>query len=148
MVKYKNPQNVLLKSVIVGLVLLILDFLGHLFLTETMETFYYFLAKPIIAGYVAFLMFAGIFNIFSLKKRKFPFYLYYATLFGLIHGIYYRVLDFIQGNPFFFRVRDIIINDFVIFPSNIIMGTIGWWIIHSLIGFLGGVLIVKLFFKK
>lgn len=147
MVKYKTPKNILKKSVIVGLVLLFFDYLGHTFLTGTQETLFYYLAKPLIAGYIAYFMFLGMYNIFSLKKNTPRYYIYYAALFALIHGLYYRVLDFMQGNPFFFRVRDIVLNDNVIFMgSNILSGMLGWGILHGG-SFLIGIWIAKKFVK-
>lgn len=138
-----NGNNILRNSIVVGLVLLFFDFLAHTFLTGTQETFYYYLAKPIVAGYIAFFMFLGIWNFFNLKKNTNLYYFYYAILFALTHGIYYRIIDLVQGNPFFDRVNDIVLGNTVLFSSSsILMGTIGWAIIH------GGSFLIAVFIAK
>ena len=143
MVKYKKTTpNLFRNSLIIGLVVLALDFLGHTFLTNRTETLYYYLAKPIISGYVAYFMFLGIYNLFSLKKNTAKYYIYYATLFAFIHGAYYRILDFLQGKPFLDRVDDIVLGGIVLLSSNIITAGIGWLIIH------GGAFLIGVFIAK
>lgn len=144
----KNNRSIIVTiigSVIVGVVVLILDYLAHSTIGNA-ETFYYYLAKPFIAGYIAFFAFKGIFS-FKLKKGSLLFYSYYATLFALVHGIYYRIIDFVQGKPFFDRVGDIVIGSFTLSGSNIFIGTLSWLVIHGGV-FLIGIGIAKLIVRK
>jgi len=139
---YKRQTNILLASIILGIIMLIVDFIAHNTIGNS-ETFYYYLAKPIIASYVAFLIFT-----FRRKFKKINgvlYYVFWATMFALVHGIYYRVLELIQGKELFYRVGIVELFGFTFntLPEMIF----AWWIIHAG-AFLIGLIIVKLIFRK
>ena len=71
------------------------------------------------------------FNVFKLKDRTPPFYLYFSILVAFYHGLYYRILDW-YGSGFlsFARVGDVRLFHF---SSNIfIEGILDWALIHGL----------------
>ena len=72
------------------------------------------------------------FNVFKLKDRTTPFYLYFSLLGAFYHGLYYRMLDWYYGSGFlsFARVGDVRLFNF---SSNIfIEGILDWALIHGL----------------
>ncbi len=150
MVKYKSPKNVLRNSVILGLTMLAIDFLAHNTIGNP-ETLYYYIAKPIIAGYFAFIMLQPQLNIqkrlnfLNLKSKTNLYYIYWATLFALVHGIYYRFIDFFQGMELFSRVGVVQFGGltFNTLPEMIFV----WAIIHSG-SFLIGLMVIKFMGRK
>ena len=131
------------KSIVIGLTVLVLDFLAHTYIANK-EVFGYFLAKPFISAYVAYYMYEYKYNIFKFMRNTIPFYLYYSVLFAGIHGAYYRFLDFATGKPFFDRVGDIHIGNFVFEKTNILMSSLGWLGIHGFSFFIGIILAKEL----
>jgi len=139
-------RTVLNKSVIVGLVVLALDFLAHKTIANP-ETLYYFLAKPLISGYIAYYMFEGKFNFFKLKTNTILFYAYFSGLFALIHGLYYRAFELFQGIPLFTRVGDITFAGITLMASSLPESIFGWAILHGGSFFIG-IFIAKAIIKK
>ena len=135
-------STIIKKSIVVGLVVVILDFIIHSRYTTPMETNAYFVFKFILAAYIAYFMFENKFNFFKLPFRRTSFYLYFSGFFSLAHGIYYRILEVIQGQAFFSRVRDVTIGNAVFHQSSFTESIFIWGLIHSSI-FLGGILIAN-----
>jgi len=130
------------KSIIVGLVVLLLDYYAHTHYANY-ETYYYYVAKIVIGAFLAYYMYEGkdkIYNInfnpLKFKNNTTNYYLSWSVGFAAIHGLYYRILEVIQGNPFFSRVGEIHFGS-TAFEGNIIMLALGWTIIHGGAFFLG-----------
>ena len=126
------------KSIVVGLVMLFFDFIAH-YTIGNPETISYFIAKPIIAGLFAYMMFNKDYNIFELKKDSISYYLYYTTSFSFYHGLYYRIIELIYSKPLFSRVGDIHIGTITFKADTIWQGIFAWWIIH------GGAFLISIF---
>ena len=124
------------KSIVVGLVMLFFDFIAHSTIGNP-ETIGYFIAKPIIAGYVVYIYY----------NRKWKRYIITSNIFALIHGLYYRIIELIYSKPLFSRVGDVHIGT-ITFKANIIwQGIFAWWIIHGG-AFLLGIYIANFLEKK
>lgn len=139
-------NKTIINSVIVGLAVLMLDYIVHTFYANP-ETLYYFLAKPILSGYIAYYMWENKFNLFRLKQNTFPFFLYYSTLFALIHGIYYRSIEIFTNKALFSRVGEITFP-FISFEGSLIVLIVGWWVIHGGAYFMGSYIAELLERKK
>lgn len=146
-----HKKNIISASIIVGLVVLFLDFIVHSTIGNP-ETNLYFLSKPFIAGYVAYLFFSNtkltkrVDKFFKIKKDSFKRIFLWSTLFAFIHGLYYRIFELFTGVPFFSRVGDVVIGSFIFSGSSILMGTLAWWGIHG-ISFHIGIIIARRFTK-
>lgn len=114
------------KSLIVGFVMLFLDFIAHNSIGNP-ETWGYFLAKPIIASYIAYFYY----------KNKSKLYFWASTIFAFLHGAYYRVIELFTGNPLFSRVGDVTIGTITFKASTIWQGILIWWVIHGCSFFVG-----------
>ena len=132
------------KSFIVGITVLLLDIMGHIFFTTRPETFMYYLLKPIISGYTYFLK--DKLNFFLIKNKNI-FNVYLSLFFALLHGIYYRILDFIYGLPFWSRVQDVVIGNVVFSKNNFGSSIMAWALIHG-VPFYIGTLIVHFLEKR
>lgn len=119
------------KSLVVGIIVLILDIFQHFFFTSHPESFYYYFWKPIISGYVAFFMYKYQKKLTNLSIAA------YSIIFAGLHGIYYRILDFAYGLPFWARVQDVKIGSLIFRKENFIESLIAWGLIHGLPFFIG-----------
>ena len=137
-----RKSKLILKSLIVGITVLIIDYLSHTFIANK-ETFFYFLLKPIISGYVAYLMF----KYSSKVKYKLLSYFFYSVVFASIHGLYYRLIELVQGQQLLSRIGDITVFNFIFPADNIPLMLLGWYLIHGG-SYLAGVLIVRLIYGK
>jgi len=140
-------RAIITKSIIVATIVVFLDFLIHENYANP-ENYFYFLFKLILAFVVAYYMFEnkklyGInLNPFKFKLGSIPYYLNWSIIFAVLHGLYYRLLDWFQGNGFwsFARVGDVRLFHF---SDNIFLeGMADWLIIHAGI-FLLAIIIVE-----
>ena len=122
------------KSSVVGITVLLLDIMGHTLFTTRPETFMYYFLKPIISGYVYF--FRNKLNFFSIKNKN-AFLVYLSFGFSALHGLYYRLLDFVYGLPFWSRVQDVIIGNVVFSKNNFGSSIMIWALLHGLPFFIG-----------
>lgn len=120
------------KSIIVGIIVLLIDLLGHTLFTARAESFFYYALKIVISGYVAYVY-------YSYKSSDFLLKLYASAIFSILHGIYYRILDFFQGNPFWSRVQDVVIGNVVFSKNNFGSSIMAWGLIY------GGAFLISIF---
>jgi len=123
-------QKILIKSAVAGAILTFLDYLFHITYANP-ETLYYFIYKFLLAGAVAYLFYTGGMNFLKLSKKSINYLLYYAVTFAVIHGFYYRVLELLQGNPFWSRVGDIQVFGLDLMASSFTQSMFGWLIAHG-----------------
>lgn len=124
------------KSFVVGITVLLFDILGHTLFTTRPETFWYYFLKPTISGYVYF--FRNKLNFFSIKNKNI-FSIYLSLLFSAVHGLYYRLLDWAYGLPFWSRVQDVVIGNIIFSRNNFGSSIMAWGLIH------GGAFIISIF---
>ena len=115
----KNLQSV----VIIALVSIGLDFLLHYFFTSPMESFEYFMVKLILVLVVAFFMFKKNVDV----KRA----LWFAAIFVVLFGIYYRLTEVLEGNGWLSRVPDIHLGALNITSTNPFMSALVWGLFHG-----------------
>lgn len=116
--------------------MLFFDFVAHNTIGNP-ETLGYYLAKPLIAGYIAYIYY----------KNKSTLYVYAATIFAFLHGTYYRVIELFTGNPLFSRVGDVHIGTITFRADTIWQGITAWAFIHGG-AFLISIFVVEYFAKK
>src|SRR3990167_4627865 len=119
------------KSSVVGIIVLLLDIIGHISFTARPESSSYYFLKPFISGYVAYLMYAPNKKLTNLTIAIF------SGIFAGLHGIYYRILDFAYGFPFWSRVQDVVIGSVVFLRSNFGSSIMIWALLHGLPFFVG-----------
>ena len=90
------------KSIIAGIVALLIDALWHNIFTDPPETFFYFFIKFIIVIFLAELIFRK--KDFSEKNI-----LIKTAIFVFIFSVYYRLTEFLFKLPFGYRVPDVIL---------------------------------------
>ena len=61
----------------------------------------------------------------------------FSGIFAGLHGIYYRILDFAYGFPFWSRVQDVVIGSVVFLRSNFGSSIMIWALLHGLPFFVG-----------
>jgi len=139
-------STIIKKSAIVGLVVFILDYIMHSNYANP-ETNAYFVAKFVIAAYVAYYLYEGKLNFLKLKPRSTLIYLYFGALFASIHGLYYRAIEILQGQPFLSRVGDIQLGPLMFSSGSLFEMMVGWTLIHGGAFFIGVLLANKLIRK-
>ena len=139
--------KVLIKSAIVGASVLLIDKFIHNNYANP-ETSYYFIFKFFLGFILAYYLFENKDRIYGVnlnpldfKKGSGSYYICWSVGFAALHGLYYRILEFFQGNDFFSRVGDINIFGFT-FEGNIFMLALGWLLVHGL-AFYAGILIAN-----
>lgn len=132
----KGMGKNLRKAFIAGIVMAFLDFIAHSTIGNP-ETAYYFMAKPIIAGYVAYIYY----------KFKFKIPIWAGIIFAAIHGAYYRLLELIYGKPLFSRVGDVVVGSIIFKADTIWQGIIAWLVIHAG-SFIAGIFVADRLIKK
>ena len=144
-------KKVIIKSVIVAVIATLTDFYVHQnYANKEVLTYYifkitfYFLMAWLVFGRKEIIEYI---NIFKLKDRSIPFFLWFSIFISFYHGLYYRVLDWFAGQGFlsFARVGDVRLFHF---SDNIfIEGVLDWAIVHSM-GIFLGFLIAELLDKQ
>ena len=132
-------EKIFKKSLIISIIIILLDFLFHLFLTNPMESITYFVIKFLLAFFVATGMFS--LNIYT-KKKNITIYIS-GLIFSTLMSIYYRAWELGEAHvPFGSRAPDIlgIYRESILFPLI-------WWLGHALF-FIIGVFIVNKFIKE
>jgi len=139
-------RAIITKSIIVATLIVFMDALIH-FNYANKETMLYFVFKLGIGFAVAYFAFEnkklyGLnLNPFKFKFGSIPYYINWSIIFAVVHGLYYRILEVIQGNPFLSRVGDVTL--FTFSDNPLIEGSLDWLIVHGLI-FLVAMIIVQL----
>ena len=114
------------KSIIAGIVALLIDALWHNIFTDPPETFFYFFIKFIIVIFLAELIFRK--KDFSEKNI-----LIKTAIFVFIFSVYYRLTEFLFKLPFGYRVPDIILfGKIYTYETTLPMIVILWSLAHGL----------------
>jgi len=135
-----NKYPALSFSVIVGLTVVVLDFIIHSTIWNE-EVLSYFIVKPFIAGAIAFLAYRMFINIPFMKENSPLSYVYYSFLFAGVHGLYYRVIELITNQGLFTRVGDLNLGVITLAASTtfigILIGGLNGLIVHGTTFFVG-----------
>ena len=138
-------RAIITKSIIVATLVVFMDILIHENYANK-ETIFYFFFKLAIAYVIAYYMFEnkklyGLnLNPFKFKFGSIQYYINWSIIFSIFHGLYYRIVEVIQGNPFLSRVGDVTLFHFSDIP--IIENGLDWLIVHSSI-FLIAIILTK-----
>ena len=122
------------KSFVVAVIVILLDFLFHYFLTHPMETLTYFVIKFFLAFFVASALFGS--SVYKNRTNGRGIIIFMSGLiFSLMMSTYYRAWELGEvGVPFGSRAPDII----NVARTNLILFSGTWWLGHALF-FVAGV---------
>ena len=146
-----TSKKIIIKSLIVAIIAALTDFYVHTYRANP-EVFGYYFFKIVLYYVVAYYVFEpsklrSTLNVFKLKDKSIPFFVWFSILASVYHGLYYRIFDWYTGKGFlsFARVGDV---DFLHFSENIfIEGILDWLSVHAS-GVLVGFLVAEFLDKK
>jgi len=138
----------IIKPLIVAITAALIDFYVHQ-TSANVEVASYYIFKVVLYYVVAYYVLEpnkirSFLNIFKLKDKTIPFYLYFSFLAAFYHGFYYRILDWYSGLGFFSfaRVGDVTLFHF---SDNVfIEGILDWALVHGFSFFIGLILVEQL----
>lgn len=122
--KHEIKQSILIASMAI-----LLDYLFHRYYSMPMETVYYFFIKFFVIYYVSYYLLEKFENkkYFGIKSEYLA-----SIIFALIFSIYYRFIEYIQGNYFGSRVPDVLLfGQIFTFEQNYLLLTLIWGIVHA-----------------
>lgn len=136
-----NPLTPKIKmAMIAGVVAVTLDLLWHIYFTEPMETFDYFVVKVLLGFLVATLFLNWRVSADDVSNTYNKTRIVWASAgFSFLMSLYYRWWEYFSNVPFSVRAPDILFID----RNNVILFGGSWFIAHGLF-FLVGILAARL----